>query len=226
MALILHLETATKNCSVSIAHDGKCLALVEERTEDYNHAEKLHRFIQYALEGAATGLLELDAVCVSKGPGSYTGLRIGVSAAKGLCYGLNIPLLAIDTLTVMTQAISVEADLMIPMIDARREEVYSATFDRHKKILSPISAKILDKNSFQEYSGKKALLFGDGAEKAQNILDVNFEYLYDLYPSAEGMKTLAEELFRKKYFEDCAYFEPFYLKDFSSSPPQSSPHYQ
>lgn len=226
MALILHLETATKNCSVSIARDGNLLTLVEERTEDYNHAEKLHQFIQYVLEGAATSLPELDAACVSKGPGSYTGLRIGVSAAKGLCYGLNIPLLAIDTLTVMTEAVSVEADLLIPMIDARREEVYTATFDRNKKIMSPISAKILDKNSFQEYSGRKTFLFGDGASKAQNILNTHFEYLSDLYPSAGSMTNLAEELFHKKAFEETAYFEPFYLKDFSSFPSKSSSHYQ
>ncbi|XCI75114.1 MAG: tRNA (adenosine(37)-N6)-threonylcarbamoyltransferase complex dimerization subunit type 1 TsaB [Flavobacteriales bacterium] len=217
MTLILHLETATKNCSVSIARDGDRLALVEERVDEYTHAEKLHRFIQYSLECAAIDLVNLDAVCVSKGPGSYTGLRIGTSAAKGFCYSLGIPLLAIDTLTVMTQAVSTETGILIPMIDARRKEVYTTTFDHHKKMLNPIIAKILDEHSFKEYSEQNIYLFGDGAIKAKDILKIDFEYLPNIYPSSSAMVKLAEDLFNQKIFENTAYFEPFYLKDFSTT---------
>ncbi|XOD69029.1 MAG: tRNA (adenosine(37)-N6)-threonylcarbamoyltransferase complex dimerization subunit type 1 TsaB [Flavobacteriales bacterium AspAUS03] len=216
MALILHLETATKNCSVSIARDGNRLALVEEREDDYTHAEKLHRFIQYALEGAAIDLANLDAICVSKGPGSYTGLRIGTSAAKGFCYSLGIPLLSIDTLTVMTQAVSTETGILIPMIDAQHKEVYTTTFDHYRKMLSPIIAKILDEHSFKEYSEQKIYLFGNGAIKARDILKIDFEYLPNIYPSSNYMVNLAEDLFHQKAFENTAYFEPFYLKDVSS----------
>lgn len=214
MALILNIETATKNCSVSLARDGMSLVCVEENSDKYSHAEKLHRFISYTLEGARLRLSDLNAICVSKGPGSYTGLRIGVSAVKGLCFGLNIPLLSIDTLSVMTQGFDVNQGILLPMIDARRDEVYTAAFDRYKNKVAPTQAKILDRNSFQEYRKDKVYIFGDGARKAEKLLSLSASYFPEFYPSARHMAFLSEKLFKEKGFENLDSFEPFYLKDF------------
>src|SRR5690606_31394285 len=153
---ILHIETSTKNCSVSISRNGEMLCLCEEYDDRYGHSEKLHQFVNWALEGAEISLKELDAVCVSKGPGSYTGLRIGVSAAKGFCFGLDIPLLSLNSLGILAQTqMDKDFDLIIPMIDARRMEVYTANFNGNGKMISGIEAKILNENSFQEFTGKK-----------------------------------------------------------------------
>lgn len=213
---ILHLETSTKNCSVAISRNGELLCLCEEYDENYGHSEKLHQFVNWALEGAEISLNEIDAVCVSKGPGSYTGLRIGVSAAKGFCFGLNIPMLSLNSLEILAQSqINKGFDLIIPMIDARRMEVYTAIFDTSGQMISEIEAKILDENSFQELADKKIVFVGDGVEKSKSILNLpNAEFIDHSHPSAKNMMDLAEKKFEEKTFEDVAYFEPFYLKEF------------
>lgn len=216
MALILNLETSTKNCSVSIAQNGEQLALCELTTDGYQHAERLHQFIQWAIEGCEYTLNDLDAVAVGKGPGSYTGLRIGVSAAKGISFALGIPLLSMNSLDILAHCDKKEDfDLIIPMTDARRKEVYTKTFDANLNEITPTEAKILDENSFQEYADKKVLFVGDGAEKAKEILILpKAEFYMDILPSAKFMGFAMEQRFKEQKFEDVAYFEPFYLKDF------------
>lgn len=213
---ILHLETSTKNCSIAFSKDGQLLSLCEEYDDKYGHSEKLHQFVEWALEGAEIKMKDLDAVCVSKGPGSFTGLRIGVSAAKGFCYGLNIPLLSLTSLEILTQTqIGKNYDLIIPMIDARRMEVYTAVFDSDGKQISDTEAKILDENSFIEFKDKKIAFVGDGVEKSKTILQLpNADFIEGVHPSAKNMIDLAESKFKKGEFEDVAYFEPFYLKEF------------
>ncbi|MGP2570848.1 tRNA (adenosine(37)-N6)-threonylcarbamoyltransferase complex dimerization subunit type 1 TsaB [Ornithobacterium rhinotracheale] len=217
MALILNIETSTRNCSVSVARDGELVALCEESKENYEHAEKLHRFMQWALEAEDLSFEDLDAVCVSKGPGSYTGLRIGVSAAKGLCFSLNIPLLSLNSLEILARSVENEnnADYIIPMIDARRKEVYTATFTPQMQIIEKTNAKILDETSFQSFNNKKIIVLGDGASKASEILKLeNATYLTESLPSAKDMCAESFKLYQNQQFEDVAYFEPFYLKDF------------
>jgi len=213
---ILHLETSTKNCSTAISRNGELLCLCEEYDENYGHSEKLHQFVNWALEGAEISLNEIDAVCVSKGPGSYTGLRIGVSAAKGFCFGLNIPMLSLNSLEILAQSqINKGFDLIIPMIDARRMEVYTAVFDTSGQMISEIEAKILDESSFQELADQKIVFVGDGVEKSKSILNLpTVEFIDNLHPSAKNMIELAEKKFEEKLFENVAYFEPFYLKEF------------
>lgn len=213
---LLHLETSTKNCSVSISRDGQLLSLCEEHDQGFGQAEKVHRFVEWAMEGAEIQWRDLDAVCVSKGPGSFTGLRIGVSAAKGFCYALKLPLIALDSLEILAQSqIEGGFEIIIPMIDARRMDVYTAVYDGKGNRLSSIEALTLDENSFEEYADKKIVLVGDGVEKSQEVLQLkNAEFKLDLHPSAEYMIQLAEEKFVNQQFEDVAYFEPFYLKEF------------
>lgn len=213
---ILHLETSTKNCSVSIAKGGHLLSLCEEHDQGFGQAEKVHRFVEWALEGAEIQLKDLDAVCVSKGPGSFTGLRIGVSAAKGFCFGLGIPLIALDSLEILAHSqIGKGSEIIVPMIDARRMDVYTAVYDGQGKRLSAIEAMTLDEHSFQKYADKKIILVGDGVDKSQNVLQLNdAEFKLGIHPSAENMIQLAEEKFKTKAFENVAYFEPFYLKEF------------
>lgn len=215
MGLILNLETSTKNCSVSLFKNGEMIAVCEEAKEQYQHAEKLHLFIQWCMEAAEVKPKDLEAICVSKGPGSYTGLRIGVSAAKGLCFALGIPLISINSLHVLAQGYKGEADLITPMLDARRQEVYTAIFNHEMTELSPTEALILEANSFDKYAHKKIAFIGDGSTKAKEILNQNHsaEFIYQL-PSARHMGKWAEHMFNNNIFEDTAYFEPFYLKDF------------
>lgn len=213
---ILHLETSTKNCSVAFSKDGQLLSLCEEYDDKYGHSEKLHQFVEWTLEGAEIKMKDLDAVCVSKGPGSFTGLRIGVSAAKGFCYGLNIPLLSLTSLEILAQTqIGKDYDLIIPMIDARRMEVYTAVFDSNGKQISETEAKILDENSFSRFKDKKIVFVGDGVEKSKTILQLpNADFIEGVHPSAKSMIGPAETKLKKGEFEDVAYFEPFYLKEF------------
>ena len=212
---ILNIETATKNCSVSVSRNGELVALKELSDEQFNHAEKLHVFISSVLEEAAIGLNDLQAIAVSKGPGSYTGLRIGVSAAKGLCYALNIPLIAVDTLKILAEAITVDNGFIVPMIDARRMEVFTQKFNAAKKAISVAEALILTADSFQEMD-QTVHLCGDGALKCKEVL-TNDKFVYQdavVYPSAKEMCVLAYQKYLAEQFEDVAYFEPFYLKDF------------
>ena len=216
MAIILNLETATTNCSVSIAQDGKTIALLEDNSPKYSHAEKLHLFIEEALNKAGIKPGDLDAVAVSKGPGSYTGLRIGVSAAKGLCYSLDIPLISIGTLTSMAHSLEIDEGYIIPLLDARRMEVYAAVFNQDQQEIKPTWAEIIDENSFANYiSEKPVYLIGNGAAKCEGKLKsewIKFEPA--VVPSANTLSKLSYRSYEAKQFEDTAYFEPFYLKDF------------
>ena len=215
MAYILNIETATKNCSVSIAKDGETVALKEYAGEGYAHAEKLHVFIGEVLTNADISIEHLDAVAVSQGPGSYTGLRIGVSAAKGLCYALAIPLIAIDTLELLARKITVTNGIIIPLIDARRMEAYTAVFDKDYNKIRDTEAEIITEESFSNF-GALVHIVGDGAAKCIGILP-DAKILHHagvLYPSAAEMGALSYPKFREQDTVDVAYFEPFYLKDF------------
>jgi len=215
---ILNIETATKNCSVSIAKDGETLACKEIAEQGYSHAEKLHVFIEAILKELQLDFSDLGAIAVSQGPGSYTGLRIGVSAAKGLCYALNLPLIAVDTLKILASKLAISEGVIIPMIDARRMEVYSAIFNANGEMIRKTEAEIIDENSFKEIAGKIHLI-GDGAMKFQEILTSdNFVFHPEIvYPSAIEMSKLSFEKYKKSDTVDVAYFEPFYLKDFMIS---------
>lgn len=215
MPLILNIETATKNCSVALAKAGKTIAIREIATQNFSHAEKLHVFIEELFAETNLKLQDLSAIAVSQGPGSYTGLRIGVSAAKGLCYALSVPLIAVDTLELLARKINIENGILLPMIDARRMEVFSAFFDSNYNKTRETKAEILDENSYQEIS-EDLHLVGDGAMKFQAVLtDVKFHYYPEIeFPSSDEMGAVSYQKFQNKQFEDVAYFEPFYLKDF------------
>jgi tRNA threonylcarbamoyladenosine biosynthesis protein TsaB len=215
LTYILNIETATKNCSVALSKDGKTILCKEIAELGYSHAERLHVFIEEILMEANVKLPDLKAIAVSQGPGSYTGLRIGVSTAKGLCYALEIPLISIDTLQVLAHQVEVESGLIVPMIDARRMEVYSAVFDSNFKKIREVKAEIITNDSFVETS-ENIYFVGDCQEKCQTVLSAaNFNFLPQIvFPSANEMSALSFEKFAKQQFEDVAYFEPFYLKDF------------
>jgi tRNA threonylcarbamoyladenosine biosynthesis protein TsaB len=215
MAYILNIETATKNCSVSIAKDGTTLVCNEISEEGYSHAERLHLFIEKCLKDIGITYQDLSAVAVSQGPGSYTGLRIGVSAAKGLCYALSIPLIAVDTLQALAAQANITDGLIVPMIDARRMEVYSAVFTGDLKPKRATMAEIISEDSFSELEG--AVYFvGDCAEKCKTVMNKpNFIFLDTLvYPSSNEMGTFSYQKYINNDTVDVAYFEPFYLKDF------------
>jgi tRNA threonylcarbamoyladenosine biosynthesis protein TsaB len=223
MALILNLETATTACSVSLGRDGKLLT-VKELDGEYTHAENLTIFIEEVLKQTGLQLSDVDAVAVSKGPGSYTGLRIGVSTAKGLCYALDKPLIAINTLSSLANGIRHHSShiihptsLLCPMLDARRMEVYCAVYDTKGNEIKATAAEIIDENSFSELlKDHKVYFFGDGAAKCKEVLSKNNNAIFidNIATSAKDMTAQAEKAYNSKQFEDVAYFEPFYLKDF------------
>lgn len=214
--MILHLETATKVCSVALSNEGRKVAMLEQNDENYSHSEKLTVFIEQLLKENEVAFSELKAISVASGPGSYTGLRIGVSTAKGLCYGLEIPLIAVNALESIAQQIQVKYPTkkhFAPLIDARRMEVFCAIYDQQFNVVKPISADILTAASYSEW--EDVVFAGDGAKKAKEIWNNRSEVVDDqLLSSAEGQIQLAWEKFQHKNFEDLAYFEPFYLKDF------------
>jgi len=214
MTYILNIETATKNCSVSLAKNGETILCKEIAEQGYSHAEKLHVFIEEIVNEANLNFSEIKAVAVSKGPGSYTGLRIGVSAAKGLCYALQIPLISIDTMQVLAKKANFDG-LIVPMIDARRMEVYSAIFDKNHNKIKEVEAEILTENSYQDFD-QTIYFVGDCQEKCKTVLvKDNFKFLPEIvFPSANEMSQLSFEKFQNNDFKDVAYFEPFYLKDF------------
>ncbi|TDE47067.1 tRNA (adenosine(37)-N6)-threonylcarbamoyltransferase complex dimerization subunit type 1 TsaB [Flavobacterium rhamnosiphilum] len=215
MEYILNIETATKNCSVALAKDGKTILCKEIAEEGYSHAERLHVFIEEIIKEAGITLNDLSAIAVSQGPGSYTGLRIGVSAAKGLCYALDIPLIAVDTLQALASQVTISSGLIIPMIDARRMEVYSAVFAPNLERKREVLAEIITENSFEDL--KETLYFvGDCAEKCKSVLTKeNYVFLDEIvYPSAKEMSAISFDKFKKSDTVDVAYFEPYYLKDF------------
>lgn len=226
MSCILHIETSTEVCSVSASQDGASIF----SKEDFNgpsHAVVLGVFVDEALSFIDNHAIPLDAVAVSCGPGSYTGLRIGVSMAKGICYGRNIPLIAIPTPEVMTVPVLLFQDLpedalLCPMIDARRMEVYAAIYDRALKVKREISADIIDENSYSEFlSEHPVYFFGNGAAKCrEKITHPNAHFIENIHPLAKWMFPLAERAMAEKDFKDVAYFEPFYLKEFVASTPK------
>lgn len=230
--MILCIETATNICSVALSDNGKLLGFRESDTEK-SHAALLTVFIEELLDKNGISADQLDAVAVSKGPGSYTGLRIGVSGAKGICYGAGIPLIAIDTMesmyhTLMQRFPDLEKasknTLFCPMIDARRMEVYSSLIGKDGKIIKEVEARIIDADSYNKELGKnKIVFFGNGADKCTDIIvHKNAEFIGDFKLSALGIIKPATGALIYKTFEDSAYFEPFYLKDFIATIPRKN----
>ncbi len=223
MSIILHIETSTKACSVAMAEGGHVLASDFRLFEHYAHAETLNPMIQSVMKEAKRNFKDLEAIAVSSGPGSYTGLRIGISSAKGFCYGLEIPLIAISSLEITAVAGKNyegkhENAVLVPMMDARRMEVYSATFDKDLKRKDNDKAIVVDENFTTRFEGDKIYYFGDGMEKCKSILekDSRSVIIDAIYPDAKNMIQLSLEKFRNSEFENLAYFEPVYLKEFNS----------
>jgi tRNA threonylcarbamoyladenosine biosynthesis protein TsaB len=223
---ILCIETSTNCCSAAICKDGVAVASKENLT-GANHASELPVFIEELLSQARENAWTIDAVALSEGPGSYTGLRIGASTAKGICYALQIPLLPIDTLQLLCVAAEASADipadaLLCPMLDARRMEVYTANFSSYGEQLSEVNAKILDEHSYDELLKKGKVLFtGNGAEKYKPLIGDNNNAIFapaELH--AKGMRVVAANKLAKGEFEDIAYYEPFYLKEFVAGKPK------
>lgn len=226
MATILHIETSTTVCSAALSHDGR-LCLSRVCAEGMSHASKLPVFIDEMLQYCHSHHLPCDAVAVSAGPGSYTGLRIGVSTAKGICYGLNAKLLAIDTLQLTARAalpeIADENALICPMTDARRMEVYTALYDTKLRKVLDCTAKIIDADAFADLLSTHKIYFcGDGSAKCRStIAHDNAVFLDGIAPLAENMIAPAEAQYAAHAFEDVAYFEPFYLKEFQATKPKA-----
>jgi tRNA threonylcarbamoyladenosine biosynthesis protein TsaB len=221
VAILLNLETSTHNCSVCVSQNGKVLALVEESAVGYIHAEKLHPFITKALAIAEVAVNQLDAISVSNGPGSYTGLRIGVSAAKGLCYALNIPLIAINTTEVLAHAVidATPNTMIISVLDARRDEVYYQRFSALGTPQTQVAALVLSTESFAELAGNPVVVVGDAADKTARIISLKVHAMQQ-WPSAANLAALAEGKYQNQQFADLAYHEPFYLKDFIAGKPK------
>lgn len=225
MAIIIQIETATQVCSAAVSENGKTIALKEESASNI-HASRLTLFIKEVMDTAGLQFAEVDAVAVSKGPGSYTGLRIGVSTAKGLCFALDKPLIAIGTLQMMAAGfVAGEPDftgLVCPMIDARRMEVFTAVYDIDLNEVVPVTAKIIDEGSFAEVLELSNVRFlGDGSEKCRAALNHKNATFSDInFNSAGNMSKLSYEAFTMDRFVDVAYFEPFYLKDFVFTTPK------
>lgn len=230
MALILGIETATSICSVALVNDGKLLA-IRESIGARDHSAMLTTYIAEVFTEAGLSYPQMDAIAVSMGPGSYTGLRIGVSSAKGLCYALDKPFIAIDTLKSLAwQALQVYKQtgkdtkdiLLAPMLDARRMEVYTAMFDQNLQFIEPVNALIVTEDSFTAFADKEIIYFGDGAAKCKSLFESksNFTFLDNINLSAFSVCLLAEDKFKANNFADVAYCEPFYLKDFIAGKPR------
>lgn len=227
MACILHIETATNVCSVAVSQNGE-LIFYREETEGPSHSSILGVFVDEAVKEVRSKAIQLDAVAVSCGPGSYTGLRIGVSEAKGLCFGLSVPLIAIETLKIMAYRVSQESNLdqsvlLCPMLDARRMEVYDSIFTHDLAKVKETAADIVDESTFGELlASQKIAFFGNGADKCKEVIgDKNSLFIDDIFPRAKDMISLAEKAFADKDFVDVAYYEPFYLKEFVGTIPKN-----
>jgi universal bacterial protein YeaZ len=225
MPCLLHIETSVKICSVALSKGGE-LIWNKISPKDFSHSSCLGIYVKEAMDELKAKNLRLDAVSVGEGPGSYTGLRIGVSEAKGLCYGLNIPLIALSSLRILTESafnINTIADFYCPLIDARRMEVYSAIYEAGGNQLRDIQAEIIDENSFSDFLSKgKVAFFGDGSDKCRDIIQSdNAVFISDVFSEASSMIPLAEKSYAEKNFADVAYFEPFYLKDFQATTPKA-----
>lgn len=223
--LILLIETATTTCSVALTENDRVIS-VKELNEPNIHASQITLFIEEVMLNANKNYSDLHAIAVSMGPGSYTGLRIGVSTAKGLCYALDIPLIAIDTIEAMASGLMKSIDIpdsafLIPMLDARRMEVYTGVYRKDLSIVEAVSAKIVDENSFKQFDKHELFFFGDGADKFKTLFSnhdtINF---VDFSTSASHLNVLALQKYNSAQFEDVAYFEPFYLKDFLITSPK------
>ncbi|KAF0201150.1 MAG: hypothetical protein FD170_2916 [Bacteroidetes bacterium] len=228
MSIILNIETATPVCSIALSDNNQILAL-RETSEKNSHSQVVAVFIDEMLKDCGLKPTDLDAVAVSKGPGSYTGLRIGVSTAKGICYALGKPLISVGTLKAMAFGMAQKFKnpgnlpvLFAPMIDARRMEVYTALYDQNLMVVKEVYAAIVDNDTFSDLIGSHIICFaGDGAEKCRETLNhPNFRLLDDFTASAAYMKDFSAEKFNAGQFEDTAYFEPYYLKDFVAGPPR------
>ena len=226
MATILHIETSTDICSVAVSEDGQVIFDQEDHSGP-NHAERLGTMVDEALSFTDNHAIPFDAVAVSCGPGSYTGLRIGVSMAKGVCYGRNLKLIAVPTLEllcvpILLREIPEEDALLCPMLDARRMEVYAGIYDRGLKPIRPIQADIVDSDTYKAYLDEHPVyFFGNGAKKCQEAIShPNAHFIEDIHPIAKWMQPLAEKRFLNEQFEDVAYFVPFYLKDFVAKLPK------
>lgn len=227
MSCILNIETSTDVCSVAVSNDAECIFSKEDHSGP-NHAVKLGVYVDEALSYIDNHAIPLDYVAVSSGPGSYTGLRIGVSMAKGICYGRSIKLISIPTLEVLCvpvllqEKVKEENALLIPMLDARRMEVYAQIFDRSLKEIRPIQADIVDENTYKEYLDKGPVyFFGNGATKCMDVINhPNAHLIKDVEPLAKNMFPLAEKNIALEKFEDVAYFVPYYLKDFVAKQPK------
>lgn len=221
MSCILNIETSTETCSVAVAQDGGII-FEKINNEPNSHTKYLAKFVEEALSFAESHAIPLDAVAVSSGPGSYTGLRIGVSTAKGICYGKNVPLIAIPTLKLLcvkpllSDDIEDENALLCPMIDARRMEAYTAIYDRALREVREVKAEVIDATTYNEWLDQGLVyFFGNGAEKCKEIINhPNARFIDNVVPTAKSMLPLAELAIAKGQYEDVAYFEPFYLKDF------------
>lgn len=225
MAKILNIETSTTVCSIAIGVDGETVS-VNEINDGYSHAEEIEGLIAKSLKEAILEMADLDAISVSKGPGSYTGLRIGVSLAKGLCFGLNIPLISIPTLEAMCyhpKLASYRNEHRVPMLDARRMEVYSCILNAENKLVAQTEAVVVDEKSYESYLRNNELVFfGPGMEKCKEQLSIHqgAKFQQGILPSAQQMVRVSEKKYQQNLWEDVAYFEPFYLKDFVAGKPK------
>tara|TARA_B100000902_G_C27185536_1_gene851142 strand:- start:55 stop:732 length:678 start_codon:yes stop_codon:yes gene_type:complete len=217
MGIFLALETTTRNCSVALFDNEKLIKLKEKVSKEYSHAEQLTLFIEDVLKRSDISLQELDGIALSSGPGSYTGLRIGTSTAKGLCYSLDIPLVSVSTLKAMAYGMSKKRDFQIycPMIDARRMEVFASFYDKSNNEIRGTQADIIEEHIYDNFLKEKILFFGDGSLKCKNIIvNPNAYFIDNIFPSAKDIGALAYNKFLDNDHEDVAYFEPYYLKDF------------
>lgn len=215
MPILLQIETSSTNTSVVLTKNGVVLSAREQDSTGYSHEKLLHPFIEEVLKEAGRKTTDIDAIAVGTGPGSFTGLRIGVAAAKGLCFALDVPLIAVPTMELLARQVSSTVDSILPIIDARRMEVYTAVYDTNYKLITPTYAKVLNESSFAELEGLRLAFIGSGAQKLKELK--NFEkavFITDAQPSAVEMTVPALERYKTKKWEDTAYFEPFYLKDF------------
>ena len=229
MACILHIETSTNLCSVAVSENGQCIFEQQERGEHGAGAERLGTMVDEAMSFTDNHAIPFDAVAVSCGPGSYTGLRIGVSMAKGICYGRDLKLIAVPTLELMCvpvllreMTVNSQEPLLCPMLDARRMEVYAALYDRSLKVVRPVSADIVEADTYKQWLDERPIyFFGNGAKKCMETINhPNAHYIEGIEPLAKWMQPLAEKRFLNEQFEDVAYFVPFYLKDFVAIKPK------
>ncbi len=220
MAYILNIETSTTNCSVALSKDGVVIGFKEDNSLQYSHAERLHVYVDEVLKSAQVLKNQLDAIAISKGPGSYTGLRIGVSAAKGLCFSLNIPLISVPTLEALAHQIDDPNGSIVAMLDARRMEVYSAIYDAQYNEIRSTEAEVITSESYQELLELSSVYFvGNGVLKTkESISHKNAQFIENKLPSSKQMCAISYHKFKTNDFEDVAYFEPFYFKDFIAIP--------